>query len=74
MWVRIGLFEHLSERKKEVDGVKKFSIVKIMTATDLSRSPKKARYDPIYGRVHVSILRVKEEDVKEEEEKEDSEL
>ena len=40
----------------------------------MSRSPKKARYDPIYGRVHVSILRVKEEDVKEEEVKEDSEL
>ena len=37
----------------------------------MSRSPKKARYDPIYGRVHVSILRVKEEDVKEEEVKEE---
>ena len=37
----------------------------------MSRSPKKARYDPIYGRVHVSILRVKEEDVKEEDAKEE---
>ena len=40
----------------------------------MSRSPKKARYDPIYGRVHVSILRVKEEEVKEGEVKDDSEL
>ena len=50
----------------------------------MSRSPKKARYDPIYGRVHVSILRVKEGEVEagevvegevvEGEVKEDSEL
>ena len=73
MWVRLRLCVHLCV-EKEGEGAKKFSIVKIVTATDLSRSPKKARYDPIYGRVHVSILRVKEEEVKEGEVKDDSEL